>query len=136
LTADDEAILAAADALLPVCREAFDGQQIHVGLNAIWAVVADANRYFAKEEPWRLRKSDPARMATVLYVTAELIRQIAILSQPAMPGSSAKLLDLLAVPPDARSFAALGRAGRLTGGVVLPAPAGVFPRYQDEAGDA
>jgi len=136
LTADDEAILAAADALLPVCREAFDSQQIHAALNAIWAVVADANRYFAKEEPWRLRKSDPARMATVLYVTAELIRQIAILAQPAMPGSSAKLLDLLAVPPDARSFAALGRGGRLAGGVAMPAPAGVFPRYQDEAGDA
>ena len=52
---------------------------------AVWSVVADANRYFAAQEPWALRKSDFARMETVLYVTAEVIRQVAILAQPAMP---------------------------------------------------
>jgi len=67
----------------------------------------------------------------VLYVTAELIRQVAILSQPAMPSSAAKLLDLLAVPADRRAFDALGPSGRLVGGTVLPTPTGVFPRYQE-----
>ncbi len=128
----DEAILASADALLPICRAAFDGQQIHHALNAVWTLVADANRYFAGEAPWQLRKTDPERMATVLYVTAELVRQIAILSQPAMPQSSAKLLDLLGVPADRRDFRALGPAGRLDGGTALPAPTGVFPRYVAE----
>ncbi len=130
----DMAILASADALLPVCRAAFDGQQIHQALNAVWTLVADANRYFAGEAPWQLRKTDPERMATVLYVTAELVRQIAILSQPAMPASAGKLLDLLGVPSNRRDFKALGPDGRLTGGTVLPAPQGVFPRYVAEEG--
>ncbi len=58
----------------------------------MWAVVADANRYFAGEAPWALAKTDPARQGTVLYVTAEVIRQVAILAQPFIPASAGKLL--------------------------------------------
>ena len=104
-------------------------QQIHQALNAVWAVVAEANRYFAGEAPWALAKTDPARQKTVLYVTAEVVRQIAILAQPVMPASSAKLLDSLGIPADARDFAALGGAGASGPAPRLPAPTGVFPRY-------
>ena len=137
-SAEDSRLIAAADQLYGTCREAIDTQQIHIALNAIWALVADANRYFAAAAPWELRTRDPERMATVLYVTAEVLRQIAILAQPAMPASAAKLLDLLAVPAGARRFAALGVAGRLAAGTPLPPPQGVFPRYveKDEAAAA
>jgi len=105
-------------------------QQLHQILNTVWAVVADANRYFAGEAPWALAKTDPAKQGTVLYVTAEVIRQIAILAQPFMPASAAKLLDILAVPADERGFDRLGDAGRrLKPGSQLPPPAPVFPRY-------
>jgi methionyl-tRNA synthetase len=136
LTAGDETLIAAADALIATCRAAMKSQQIHAALNAIWSVVADANRYFAAAEPWALKKTDPDRMGTVLYVTAEVIRQVAILVQPAMPESGARLLDLLAVPEDARSFAALGGATRLAAGVALPPPAPVFPRWVAAEADA
>ena len=126
---EDEAILAQADGLHAVCREAMKTQQIHQVLNAVWAVVAEANRYFAAAAPWALRKTDPARMEAVLYVTAEVVRQVAILAQPAMPEAMEKLLDLLAVAAEARSFASLGKAGRLASGIVLPPPVPVFPRY-------
>jgi methionyl-tRNA synthetase len=126
---NDNAILAAADGMIAGAREAMKTQQLHVVLNQVWAVVADANRYFAGEAPWALAKTDPARQATVLYVTAEVIRQIAILAQPFMPDSAGKLLDLLAVPQDERDFARLGGAHRLAAGVNLPAPKAVFPRY-------
>jgi methionyl-tRNA synthetase len=127
-TASDQAILAAADSMLAKAREAMKTQSLHHVLNAVWTVVAEADRYFAGEAPWALAKTDPKRQGTVLYVTAEVIREIAILAQPFMPDSSAKLLDLLAVPAEARDFARLGSAGRLTAGAQLPAPAGVFPR--------
>jgi methionyl-tRNA synthetase len=97
--------------------------------------VAEANRYFAGEAPWALAKTDPARQRTVLYVTAEVVRQIAILAQPAIPGSSAKLLDSLGIPADQRDFAALGGATRIKAGVVLPAPVAVFPRYVEPSAD-
>jgi methionyl-tRNA synthetase len=124
---NDKAILAQADGMLALAREAMKTQQIHQALNAIWAVVAEANRYFAGEAPWALAKTDPARQKTVLYVTAEVIRLIGILAQPFMPTSAAKLLDLLALPADARNFASLGT--RLQAGTQLPPPAPVFPRY-------
>src|SRR5687767_3586011 len=95
--------------MLALAEEAMKTQQIHQALNAIFAVVAEANRYFAGEAPWALAKTDPARQQTVLYVTAEVIRQLGILCQPFMPEASRKLLDLLALPPEqeARNFAAL-----------------------------
>ena len=128
----DSAMLAQADDMLAACREAMKTQAIHQALGTVWACVAEANRYFASQEPWALRKTDPARMATVLYVTAETIRQIAILAQAVMPTSAARLLDLLGVTEANRTFEMLGVSGRLTGGASLPKPEGVFPRYVEE----
>jgi methionyl-tRNA synthetase len=77
-----------------------------------------------------LAKTDPARQRTVLYVTAEVVRQIAILTQPAMPAASMRLLDSLGIPQgEARTFAALGGEARVASGTALPAPQAVFPRY-------
>lgn len=137
LTEADKAMLAQADGLLGKTRAAMQDFALHVVLADIWAVVAEANRYFANNEPWKLSKSDPARRDTVLYVTIETIRQVAILTQPVMPQAMARLLDLLAVPVEARTFASLGEAGRLSSGTALPAPSAVFPRYvEPEDGQA
>ena len=132
----DAAILAMADGMIAKAREAMKTQQLHQVLNAVWAVVAEANRYFAGEAPWALAKTDPARQGTVLYVTAEVIRQVAILAQPFMPRSAAKLLDLLAVPAEERLFRELGGARRIAGGTPLPPPSPVFPRYVESEGSA
>jgi methionyl-tRNA synthetase len=128
-SANDKAMLASADAMIAVAREHMKAQQLHQVLNHVWSVVAEANRYFAGEAPWAAAKTDPARMGTILYVTADVIRQVAILAQPFVPGSAKKLLDLLAVPDDERDFTQLGGGQRLVPGSRLPAPAPIFPRY-------
>jgi methionyl-tRNA synthetase len=102
---------------------------LHQALAEIWHVVAQANRYFAGEEPWVKRKSDPARMATILYVTAEVLRVVAIFVQPFMPVKMAQLLDLLGVGADVRDFQKGMAEYRLPPGAALPAPAPIFPRY-------
>lgn len=124
----DKAILDQADAALETARTAMQDQALHQALAAIFAVVAEANRYFAAQEPWALRKNDPARMATVLYTTAEVIRRVGIMTQPFIPASSAKLLDTLAIPADQRQFSDIA-VNLLVGGTPLPAPQPVFPRY-------
>ncbi len=129
LSANDRTILSAADCLVGKAREVMAMQQLHQVLNATWAVVTEANRYFAGEAPWALAKTDPQRQGTVLYVTAEVLRQIAILSLPFIPESAGKLLDLLGVPHDERLFSFLGGAHRIAGGAKLPPPVPVFPRY-------
>jgi methionyl-tRNA synthetase len=105
---------------------------MHLALEAIWLMLGAANRYFSAQQPWVLRKSeseaDQTRFATVLYTTCEAVRIAALLIHPVMPESASKLLDLLGQPQEQRSFAAVG--ARLAPGTVLPAPTGVFPRYQ------
>ena len=85
-------------------------------LGAVFEVVAEANRYFASEEPWKSQDRSGAH-ATVLYVTVEVLRVVAILLQPVMPAAMGKLLDLLGVAPDERGLrrarAARRRAGSM-----------------------
>ncbi|MEZ5759263.1 MAG: methionine--tRNA ligase [Emcibacteraceae bacterium] len=128
----DKAILAAADKMLDEVRAHIDVQAVNKSLEVIWKVVSDANGYFALQEPWALKKTDPARMATVLYVTAEIIRQVGILIQPIMPDSAEKLLDILKIAADERGFDQLGGGERLKSGWTMEKPEGVFPRFVDE----
>src|SRR5690606_7761612 len=123
----DQLLLDQAEKALHEARRAMSNQAIHQALAAIFSVVAEANRYFAAQEPWALRKTDPARMETVLYTTAEVLRRIGILCQPFIPGSAAKLLDLLSVAPEAREFSQLTHGHALVPGTALPAPTAIFP---------
>ena len=126
-TPADEALLARADGLLATSRRHVGDQALHLYLEAIWEVLAETNRYFSAQEPWKLKASDPERMGTVLYTTAEVVRQVALLLQPVMPESAEELLTLLEQPKDRRTFEAVGT--RLAAGTALPKPQGVFPRY-------
>jgi len=126
-TADDDALRAVLDAALPQVRAAMTSFAIHAALETIWRLVGEGDAYISAQAPWALRKTDPARMATVLYNVAELVRRVAILAQAAMPTACAALLDQLAVPADARDFAHLDKVLRV--GTALPSPQGVFPRW-------
>ena len=126
----DARLLSAAAALPEKARGLMQNLALHAILAEIWAVVGEANRYFASEEPWKLRKSDPARMNTVLYVTIETLRRVGLMVQPFVPTAGAALLDLLAVPVDRRSFTFAGEEHRLQGGTALPAPSPIFPRFE------
>ena len=131
-SAEDTELLDTADGLLARVRAAFDEQAMHQGLEAIWLMLGAANRYFSAQEPWVLRKSaspaDQDRFRTVLYTTLEAVRVAAVLVQPVMPESAARLLDLLGQPADRRDFDSL--TTRIGPGTALPAPVGVFPRYE------
>ncbi len=131
LADSDKALLAHVYDLLPAMRAEMESQALYQALQLWVEAVNAANRYIDSEAPWTLRKTDPERMATVLWVLAEAIRCLALLVHPAVPQAADKLLDQLAVPAEARNFAAIGAQGALKGGVALPAPAGVFPRLQD-----
>jgi methionyl-tRNA synthetase len=132
LLAQDEAILAEASAALGRARGFMDAYRPDHALSEIFRVVAEANRYFAGEEPWTKKKTDPVRMETILYVTAETLRRLAIPLQPFMPAAAGKFLDLLGVPAEARDFASAGEGHASKEGAPLPAPTPVFPRFVEE----
>jgi methionyl-tRNA synthetase len=132
----EKTLLASADALIGIAREAMERQALHRVLEAVAAVSSDTNGYFADAAPWALKKTDPARMSTVLYVTAEVLRQVGILLQPFIPVTADKLLSQLGIAEDDRGFDSLGEAGRLKPGTPLGALGPVFPRYVEPEGKA
>ena len=130
LTAEDKAILGAIDGLLPVVRDHMDKQAFNKALEAIWKQVADTNVYFAGQAPWGLKKTDPERMGTILYVAAEAVRQLAILIQPITPDAMDSLLGQMGIVEEDRCFTKLGAENRLPSGGTIDKPQGVFPRFQ------
>ena len=128
---DDAEIIATAASLLPAVRGHMDRQAFGDALEEIWRVVRAGNAYIDRQAPWALRKTDPVRMTHVLRVLADVIRAVATLLQPVMPEKTGTMLDQLGVPADARDFATLSVP--LPAGTVLPPPAGVFPRFVEEA---
>ncbi len=130
-TAEDKALLKSAqEDLLPILRREFDAFKFNRALDAVMDVTTAANQYVDTQAPWKLKKEDPARMATVLYVLAETVRCLAIALQPFMPASTARMLDQLVVPEDARSFNNLPAPNALKAATALPEPQGVFPRLE------
>ncbi len=117
---------------LPAVRAELDAVRLHKALETIWDIVNAANVYIDAQAPWALKKTDTARMETVLYVLAETIRCVALLAQPVVPQGAGRILDQLGVPATARDFAHLDPAHALTPGAPLPAPQGVFPRIETD----
>lgn len=132
-TAEDKELLDHAHIrLLPAVRTEFDGFRFNRGLELVWKLVDAANAYIDVQAPWALKKTDIARMNTVLYVLAEVIRVLALIVQPVMPQSSAKMLEQLVVGEGTRDFTAITAAHALKPGTVIPVPQGVFPRIQTD----
>ncbi|MCX7343157.1 MAG: methionine--tRNA ligase [Proteobacteria bacterium] len=121
----DKALLAMPNDLLPTLRKQIDNFQLHRYCETVWQIIGEANRYVDAQKPWSLKKEDPARMATVLYVLTEIIRQVAILTQPILPLTSFKILAMLGV--EDKNFASLKLA--LKPGFVIPEPQPLFAKY-------
>lgn len=134
LSTDDKALLARAGETLAAMRAAMDNQAIHTALEGLWTLIGEADGYIAREEPWALKKTNPDRMASVLYVAAETVRAMAVLSQPFIPDTAGKLLDMLGIAEDRRTFAHIGEQNRLGPGTPIAKPEGLFPRVVQEQG--
>jgi len=128
----DEALLAAAAGLLPQLRGIVGELTLHRYSQTVSQVVQLGNQYIDVQAPWALRKTDPERMATVLWVLLEALRHVGVASQPVVPGLASEMLDQLGVEHAERSFecVAPGHRHALTPGALLPTPRIVIPRYE------
>jgi methionyl-tRNA synthetase len=134
LTKEDEALLSAAqNDMLTKVRAHLDEQQFHKAIEIIMNVTNDANAYIDHQAPWGLKKTDPERMNTVLYVLAETIRCLALIMQPFTPQSASKMLDQIESAPNERGFEALNAGHALKSLTQIEKPEGIFPRLMDEA---
>lgn len=88
------------------------------------------NKYLADAEPWKVIKTDPERVKTILYVSLQLVANLAIAFEPFLPNSSAKLREMLANPE--LTWERLGQTDLLAAGTVLPKPELLFEKIEDE----
>lgn len=128
----DEVLLASARGLRERAATHVSTQKLHKYTDEMVSMVWETNKYIDTMEPWALKKTDTVRMATVLYVIMEVLRHVAILYQPIIPTSSNKILDLLCVPEDERTFGHLTEDYMIRQGIEISKPQGVFPRIEVE----
>ena len=131
--ADKALLQKAGQGMLVQVRGEFEKMQFSKAIEEFITVSHAANMYIDEQAPWTLKKTNPPRMATVLYVLAEVIRNLGLIIQPFTPVAAQKILDQVAVGANERDFTFIGEAHALKAGLPLPAPSGVFPRIVDEA---
>ena len=129
-SAEDNKIVAETIASISRMEEAMITEQLHEAAAELIAALSAANLYFAEQAPWG-KKNDLERMGSILATTADVVRRCAIVAQPFVPRSAAKVLDLLAVPGDARLLQhALDPDLVVPAGSRLPAPEPVFRKFE------
>jgi len=89
------------------------------------------NKYIADEEPWKVIKTDPERVKTVIYISLQLTANLAIAFEPFLPFSSAKLREMIAM--DELNWEDLGKTDLLPAGKQLGKPCLLFSKIEDEA---
>jgi methionyl-tRNA synthetase len=126
----DLALWKSVEGLWSRAATAISTQAIHKYVEVLVQQIVDTNKYIDDMAPWVLRKTDPERMATVLYVIMEVLRYTAILYQPLIPESASKILDQLSVPANERTFVHLSDKYRIPPGTPITKPEGIFPRIE------
>ena len=133
-----EADVKLTDLVREACRtelpREFEALAFSSGIEAWMRAVFACNQYVAEQAPWALRKTDPERMAAVLYTLFGCIRHLAIAIQPIVPAAAAKLLDQLGIAQVERGYAALDDMdwyhGIVAAGITLSQPNPIFPRLE------
>ena len=89
------------------------------------------NKYIADCEPWKVIKTDPERVKTVIYLSLQLTANLAIAFEPFLPFSSLRLREMLNM--DSFDWAELGSTTLLPAGKQLGTPSLLFEKIEDDA---
>jgi methionyl-tRNA synthetase len=104
-TAEDLEFLELFPPILARTRQHMQKIAPHRALETIWEVVVAANRYVDHQKPWILAKSDLTRLEVVLTTLLEGLYKIGLLLRAFVPASADKILDMIAIAQDKRTFA-------------------------------
>jgi methionyl-tRNA synthetase len=131
-TAADDVIRKLAEKVINDYHGFFEQYHFSRALEAAWSLVAAVDKYIVENEPWALaEKQDEtsrARLATVLYTSAEALRIVTVLAHPVMPDATAKIWAQLGLGDIRKSSLADLRWGQLQLGTKLGKVEPVFPR--------
>ncbi len=138
LTVEDRTLLDLAAKLPGELGELLEAYEFKRALRHLLTLSASGNQYFQHQEPWKLRKSDPERCATVLHVCCQLCRTLAICAAPFVPTAAQVLWSQLGLPGEitSASWAGAGAAALPAGHALDAEPQPLFTKVDEAAIEA
>jgi methionyl-tRNA synthetase len=98
-TGTDDQTLAEMRAYPSVIANSVERYRFREALNELMNLARLGNKYLAEEEPWKIFKDNPERVGTQLFVALQIATAIAVLAEPFLPFTSAKLKKMLSIHP-------------------------------------
>ena len=136
-TKSDDAIAELATDVINNTNELFASYQFSRALESVWSLVSGVNKYIVENEPWQLGEhkdeASLARLATVLYTSAEALRIITALLHPVLPSATSRIWQQLGLGDITKFRLDELKWGQLGLGTKLGKVEPVFPRAEKNA---
>ena len=134
LTEADEAAFREIEETIPRLNDALEHFRFREALREAMQIARIGNKYLADTEPWKVIKTDKARVATILHTALQITANLSVAYAPFLPFSTRKLLAMLNLP--ASDWSALGSRTLLAEGHKLGTPELLFEKIEDDAVEA
>ena len=130
LTDYDKEILAELPRIKTSLEDALENYRFREALKEAMNIARFGNKYLADTEPWKVVKTDPERVKTILNVALQIVANTMVAIEPFMPFSAEKLLRMLAV--EKISWEMLGKTNLIPAGHTIATPELLFEKIEDE----
>ncbi|MBQ0023309.1 MAG: methionine--tRNA ligase [Prevotellaceae bacterium] len=131
LTETDKATLAEFATVKDKVENLLEGFKFREAQKEAMNLARIGNKYIADEEPWKVIKTDPERVKTIIFISLQLTANLAIAFEPFLPFSSAKLRQMINM--EDFKWEELGNTNLLPAGKQLNKPSLLFSKIEDEA---
>ncbi len=132
LTEIDEEMLREVAAIPAELDDQLEHFHFREALKTAMQLARIGNKYLADTEPWKVIKSDPDRVATILHLALQLVGNLSIAFAPFTPFSTRRLLSMLQVEEGGFAFSRFGATDLLPEGHQLGTPELLFDKIEDE----
>lgn len=117
-----------------VLSDNLDNFKFREALKDAMNIARAGNKYLADTEPWKLVKTDPQRVETIMNIAAQICANLAVVFEPFLPFMSRKLQNALGV--EHLNWSMAGNAGIIPAGRVLDKPELLFEKIEDNVVEA
>ena len=131
-TADDQAVIDEFNETKKNLESLLDAFRFRDAQKEAMNLARIGNKYLADTEPWKLIKTDEARVATILNLSLQITANLAVAFGPFLPHSTEKLLGMLNLDKSVLEWKNLGRLDLLADGADLNKPELLFEKIEDE----
>jgi len=132
LTEIDEEMLREVAAIPAELNDQLEHFHFREALKTAMQLARIGNKYLADTEPWKVIKSDPDRVATILHLALQLVGNLTIAFAPFTPFSTRRLLAMLQVGEEGFAFSRFGATDLLPEGHQLGTPELLFEKIEDD----